>query len=198
MNMAALDLTTFALGAVAGLVPGLVAAFVRAFMARRRVAGLKPRWNEIRPAPVLHETQAGAVPVGAREQVDVEATPSRAEPESMAVLAPRGVRPRAELRDTAMLSAAEQAAALLAVLQGPGGVPGRETTSSEIEGAFTDLCLEQGWAPRPWISVAAELRKALGGAKTYGYRDGHRVRVWRIPAAPVQTPPMATAIRRAA
>jgi hypothetical protein len=95
-----------------------------------------------------------------------------------------------------MMTAAEQAAALLAFLQGPGGVAGREITSVEIEGAFSDLCIEQGWAPRAWVCVGAELRKLTGGKKIYGYRDGQRVRVWRIPPAPADAASGGVGLRR--
>jgi hypothetical protein len=43
-----------------------------------------------------------------------------------------------------------------------------------------------GWAPRPWNPVARELKKLLGGKKTYVWFEGddgaaHRLRVYRLP-----------------
>lgn len=198
MTSAGLDLN-FALGAAAGLLTGFALAALLALAlagAWRRGDSTAARTrDEIRPAPVLPARQPGAVPVGPSVNADAEPTP--AAESRPAVSAP--AKAAGTLRDHAMMTAAEQAEALLGFLQGPGGVAGREITSGEIEGAFTDLCFEQAWQPRPWVCVGAELRKLIGGKKVYGYRDGQRVRVWRIPAAPADTARGGVAqVRRAA
>jgi len=72
------------------------------------------------------------------------------------------------------------AQALLEWLQSPGGLTG-ELAAGEVELIYTDMCTEMRWALRPWSPVARELRKLLGGEKSYAWRDGHRVRVYRIP-----------------
>jgi hypothetical protein len=195
MTTAGIDLN-FALGAAAGLLIGFALAVVLAFAlagAWRRGGGTtaSPR-DEIRPAPVLPARQPGAVPVG--PSVNAGAEPTPATESGTAARAP--AKAASALRDHAMMTAAEQAAALLAFLQGPGGVAGREITSVEIEGAFSDLCIEQGWAPRAWVCVGAELRKLTGGKKIYGYRDGQRVRVWRIPPAPADAASGGVGLRR--
>lgn len=89
-----------------------------------------------------------------------------------------------------MRTAAEHAAALLDFLQSPGGMVG-EITADEIAASYSDLMLDLEWHPRPWPSVAKALRGVLGDArKTYGYRDGQRVRVWRIPPATKSPAPL--------
>lgn len=72
------------------------------------------------------------------------------------------------------------AQALLEWLQSPGGLTG-ELAAGEVELIYADMCTEMRWALRPWSPVARELRKLLGGEKSYAWRDGHRVRVYRIP-----------------
>jgi hypothetical protein len=110
--------------------------------------------------------------------VDVPAPPADAKP----VLAVVPV-PRAPLADAVMLPATEHAAALLHFLQGPGGAVG-EIPAADVEAAYSDLCIDIGMHPRPWNTVAKALREALGDErKTYAWRGGHRVRVYRIPAA---------------
>ncbi|MGE0054011.1 MAG: hypothetical protein AB7S74_07365 [Hyphomicrobium sp.] len=93
-----------------------------------------------------------------------------------------------------MKSAQEHAEALLSFLQGPGGLVG-ELTATEIEASYSDLMIDLAWHPRPWPTIAKALRSALGNSrKTYGYRNGHRVRIWKIPPA-TKTP---VPLRRAA
>lgn len=199
MSPATIDLN-FALGAAAGLLIGFALAALLAFAMvralRRGGASASSSQNEIRPVPVLPERQPGAAPLV--DGINAGAEPTPVAESGTAARAP--ARPAGTLRDASMMTAAEQAAALLAFLQGPGGVSGREVTSSEIEGAFTDLCIEQAWQPRPWVCVGAELRKLTGGKKVYGYRDGVRVRVWRIPAPATDADSAARArdVRRAA
>lgn len=116
---------------------------------------------------------------GDAEPVRVDAAPVSQPPSST----PKAHAPTSDrLRDLAVKSADAHAAALLAFLQGPGGVAGGEITAAQMEDAYSDLCFELAWAPRPWISVARELRSALGQPrKTYAMRDGRKVRVWRVP-----------------
>lgn len=77
-------------------------------------------------------------------------------------------------------SAGEHAAALLSWLQAPGGLTG-EIAADEILEIYRDMCCQAGLAVRPWQPVAVELRKALGGEKTYAWRGRNRVRVYRVP-----------------
>lgn len=83
-------------------------------------------------------------------------------------------------RDGEWRSAGEHAAALLAWLQAPGGLTG-EIAAHEILEIYKDMCCQAGLAIRPWQPVAVELRKALGGDKTYAWRGRNRVRVYRVP-----------------
>lgn len=161
------------------------------------------------PAPRQHprESQAasGAAPaLGAGSSGDgigATAAPSSARDESSheidaaPVVAPVSVGIKRDLG--AWKPATEHAAALLSWLQGPGGFIG-ELVSDEIEEIYRDMCLEVRWHPRPWAPVATELRLLLGGAKSYGYRDRKRVRVWKIPPARVAAPKKTQPIERRA
>lgn len=56
----------------------------------------------------------------------------------------------------------------------------------DIFGLYHKLLATIGWTPRPWAPVGRELRKLLGGKKTYAWfkdADGgsHRLRVYRVP-----------------
>lgn len=51
---------------------------------------------------------------------------------------------------------------------------------------YHELLATIGWTPRPWSPVAREIRKLLGGKKTYAWFEdaeggSHRLRVYRIP-----------------
>jgi hypothetical protein len=53
---------------------------------------------------------------------------------------------------------------LLQVLIG-WGYEGQELLVSEIQPLYTRMCSELLWRPRPWLSIAAELRRITTGAK---------------------------------
>jgi len=142
------------------------------------------RWRTLAgvPAPVEIEMPAAETvqpqiaPLARQPQTEAAPTPLRA-PSRRAVVVP-------------MRPASEHAAALLEFLQGPGGLIG-EITAAEIEASYGDLMIDMQWHPRPWPTVAKALRAALGDApKTYGYRNGQRVRIWRIPAATKSPAPL--------
>ena len=148
------------------------------------------RWRALAcvPPPVEIETPAAVV-------VQPQIAPIARLPEIDAAPTPPALGRRAVV--VPMRSPEAHAQALLEFLQGPGGLVG-EITSVEIEASYADLMIDMQWHPRPWPTVAKALRAALGDArKTYGYRDGHRVRVWRIPPAAsavvARTPPLARA-----
>jgi len=142
------------------------------------------RWRTLAcvPAPVEIEMPAAdrvepqIAPFAHQPQTDAAPTPLRAA-SRRAVVVP-------------MRPAEDHAAALLEFLQGPGGLVG-EITAAEIEASYGDLMIDMQWHPRPWPTVAKALRAALGDApKTYGYRNGQRVRIWRIPAATKSPAPL--------
>ncbi len=75
--------------------------------------------------------------------------------------------------------------ALLDWLQGDGGRTG-EILAGEMVLIYGEMCSEIWLAPRPWRSVAAALRKHLGGKKKYRQwrneaGERHRTVVWLIP-----------------
>lgn len=127
---------------------------------------------------------AGAVPVGTGPatgnlgKVNDAKTPSsrrcNVEPELNG-------KSRLASREGAWLTAAEHARALLDWLQSPGGLTG-EISAKDLIDIYENMIMEFRWQPRSWVSVAAELRKTLGGRKTYATRHGERVRVYRVPA----------------
>ena len=138
-------------------------------------AGCAPALMEIE-TPAVDVAEPQIAPIARQPQTDAAPTPLRA-PSRRAVVVP-------------MRQAAEHAAALLEFLQGPGGLVG-EITAAEIEASYGDLMIDMQWHPRPWPTVAKALRAALGDArKTYGYRNGQRVRIWRIPAATKSPAPL--------
>lgn len=77
---------------------------------------------------------------------------------------------------------ADHATALLEWLQGPGGRTGT-ILSTELEAVHADLCFELDWEFVGWTAVARELRRLLGARKEYIWRDGKRLRAYRIPPA---------------
>jgi hypothetical protein len=77
----------------------------------------------------------------------------------------------------------EHAAAILETLQGPDGRIGT-ISAKEMEEIHREVCDEYGIEHIGWIAVGRELRRLLGGAKTYGPdANGKSVRVYRIPPA---------------
>jgi hypothetical protein len=81
---------------------------------------------------------------------------------------------------------AEHAAALLDVLQGPGGRTGT-IPFDEMEQIHLEVCLEMDFEPIGWVGVGRELRKLIGDQKTYERINGEQVRVYRIPPRAQQT-----------
>lgn len=145
----------------------------------RRDAGSAPLPRSAAPASARIQIDATATAQGVRD--DWVESPAAAAADERPVLKVVPT-PRAPLAEVALKPATEHAAALLAFLQGPDGVTG-EIPAADIEGAYTDLCIDLCWHPRPWNTVAKALREALGDErKTYAWRDGHRLRVYRIPA----------------
>ena len=63
----------------------------------------------------------------------------------------------------------------------PGTFGAREFTAAEMREIHLEMCIEMRWAIRPWQPVAVELRRLLGGEKSYVWRDGQRLRVYRMP-----------------
>ena len=57
-----------------------------------------------------------------------------------------------------------------------------EVTAREIALIYPEMCHDKFWAVRPWQTVATEFRKLTGGEKSYAWRNGERVRIYRIPA----------------
>lgn len=75
----------------------------------------------------------------------------------------------------------DQAAEFIGWLQAPGGRTGW-ISSSELQGMYLDACCERGWHPLPWRSMAAAIRRALGGQRrSYGYSRGARACGFDIP-----------------
>lgn len=70
----------------------------------------------------------------------------------------------------------EHAAALLEVLQAPGGRTG-SIPVDDLKAIHVDMCLEVDWEIINWIPVGRELRRLLGAEKTYDKGK----RVYRIP-----------------
>lgn len=94
-------------------------------------------------------------------------------------------------------TAEEHARALHEWLLSPGGRTG-EVPASDLEAIYAEMCGEFIWHVRPWSPVASELRKILGGEKSYAWRDGKRVRVYRIPSRSTVSNATAVKLRRAA
>jgi hypothetical protein len=72
----------------------------------------------------------------------------------------------------------------LELLQGRG-ITG-DILFEDIFGLYHKLLPTLGWEPRPWNPVARELKKLLGGKKTYVWVESeggvaHRLRVYRLP-----------------
>jgi hypothetical protein len=66
-----------------------------------------------------------------------------------------------------------------------GGITG-DILFEDIFELYHELLPTIGWAPRPWNPVARELKKLLGGKKTYVWLESddgaaHRLRVYRLP-----------------
>lgn len=75
----------------------------------------------------------------------------------------------------------EHAAAILEALQGPDGQTGT-VPYRHLREIHADVCIERNIEPCAWNPVGKELRKLIGGEKTYGYdANGKRIRVYRIP-----------------
>ena len=67
------------------------------------------------------------------------------------------------------------------MLQGPGGRTGTFNVP-ELRQVHFDVCIERDWEPIGWTAVGRELRKLLGGEKTYAPdANGKPERVYRIP-----------------
>lgn len=78
---------------------------------------------------------------------------------------------------------AEHAVAILEFLQGPGGRTGTFSVK-EMKQVHGDVCDEWDIEQIGWTAVGRELRKLLGGDKTYAPdASGKSVRVYRIPPA---------------
>jgi len=75
----------------------------------------------------------------------------------------------------------EHAAAILEALQGPEGRTGT-VPYGYLREIHADVCIERNIEPCAWNPVGKELRKLIGGKKTYDYdANGKRIRVYRIP-----------------
>jgi hypothetical protein len=75
----------------------------------------------------------------------------------------------------------EQAAALLAWLQGPDGLTG-EITASEVMSCWREMLLTNNWEDIGWTKVAKELRRLLGDTRQhFGSRKSRRTVVYHIP-----------------
>ena len=80
--------------------------------------------------------------------------------------------------------AAEQAAALLHWMQGPGGRTG-EVSARELMSAYVDMCVELFWEPLPWIPVARAFRKLICDPhRCLASRNSRRIVVYLIPRSP--------------
>lgn len=78
--------------------------------------------------------------------------------------------------------ARDHAAALLEWLQGADGRTG-SLFADELDEMHREMCVERDWELVGWTAVARELRRLLSARKEYAWRDGKRVRVYRIPPA---------------
>jgi hypothetical protein len=56
-----------------------------------------------------------------------------------------------------------------------------DVLARDLQRIYPEVCETMGLAPRPWNSVARELRRLTGGRKDYAWVEGERLRVYRIP-----------------
>jgi hypothetical protein len=66
----------------------------------------------------------------------------------------------------------------------------REFAHHMEENLYPSFCAQKEWRPRPWNTLAGELRKLTGGEKDYEwvedrYGDRHRLRIYRLWGAKV-------------
>lgn len=170
----------------------VAAAFIRSRWSREQ-AGAEAAGRAVstatRPALACTQQLIDAAPAAEERVIDTWAAPDDGRPRPRLEIVAESTAaptPRPSLREIAIRPAADHAEALLDFLRGPGGATG-EILAVDVEGAYTDLMMELGWQPRPWNTVARALREALGDNKTYAWRNGHRIRVYRIPpAAPLR------------
>ena len=97
------------------------------------------------------------------------------------------------LRDSVKEQARLQAVALLEYLAAHADQLPYEVLAEDVIDTHDWLCSHRGCRPRPWNTVAAELRKMTGGRKFYRWfeRDGvmHKLRVYPVPRpTPASTP----------
>ena len=78
--------------------------------------------------------------------------------------------------------ASEHAGLFLRWLQAPGGRVGW-IPADELAHAYAEFASDSGIAPLGWIAVGRELRRLLGASKTYLWRNGRKLRAYRIPAS---------------
>jgi hypothetical protein len=82
----------------------------------------------------------------------------------------------------------EQARQFLAWLKARYG--GERVFASHLKKQlYPSFCAQKGWQPRPWNTLAEDLKELTGGRKNYEWveRDCelHRLRIYRIPSAQV-------------
>ena len=81
---------------------------------------------------------------------------------------------------------AQHAAAILDFLQAPGGRTGA-ITAKELREIHAEVCFVLELEPIGWTAVGRELRKLIGGGRTYHRINGEQVRVYRIPPRALPT-----------